>query len=92
MALKKAHTSKHGVECDYWRITELYIDIPRNKMTAQIALYVSKAIRNQGADPILQATFDGKLPPEVVRKQDDIIKLAYDALKLQPEFQGAVDD
>lgn len=92
MALIKAYKSKHGVSCDYWRIVEIYINAKSNKMTAQIALYVSKAIRNQGAEPVMQATFDGELPPLEARKTNDIIALAYEAVKLQSEFQGAVDD
>lgn len=92
MALIKNYKTKHGVDCNYWRVTEVFISAKNNKLSAQIALYLSKVARNQGADHIIVANYDGELPPVGIREHNDIVKLAYNAIKLQPEFTGAIDD
>lgn len=91
MALIKTHRVPQGIDCNYWRVLTVEVDTVANKVRALIGLYVSKEIRLTGARPVERANFEGELPPLEARGKNDIIKLAYDAMKLTPEFQGAVD-
>lgn len=92
MALIKTHRVPQGVDCNYWRILTCELDLVANKLRANIGLYVSKELRQAGARPIERAHFEGELPPLDARGKNDAVKLAYEAMKLAPEFQGAIDD
>jgi hypothetical protein len=51
MALIKAKTLDNGVTGNYWKIISSFLEYP-NKVWITIGLFVSKAIREQGKEPL----------------------------------------
>lgn len=92
MALKKAYKLPWGgTDADYWRVLYVQIDIPKNQLHITTALYMSAADRAAGRGFALRIDHSVELPSVAARKSADIVELAYNSLKIQPEFQGASD-
>jgi len=51
MALEKTKTMDSGVVGDYWRITDIKLDMIKGIVAGKISFYISKADRDAGKTP-----------------------------------------
>lgn len=94
MAIKKDLELSTGVNGDYWRIERILIT--KNNTQVDLHLYKSKAAARNNKLPMERTIHiwsgpDHPCRPEQLALQS-AFKLCYDAIKLLPNFSGAIDD
>lgn len=83
MALQKPLPTPFKVDAPYWRIVRINSAYP-GKSEVLLAGYVSDVARQAGAEPLdIKAYYYAD--SDLTRNQ------AYDKLKLEPDFVGALD-
>lgn len=94
MAIRSAKTLNTGVVGDYWKVIQSNYNWLSGTLHIAAALYLDEASRKAGCNPIDVQTWDVEIP-EVkfsgLTEPTQIIALAYDIIKEQPEFEGATD-
>lgn len=106
MALQKDYETKEGYIANYWRITAVHLTAQNKADSFKIALYKDKQSRDAGKNIILInnysfPTYDidtGIIleeSPFTLEAMDTVdnnsYKIAYNWLKTQEEFDGALD-
>ena len=100
MSLLQKTKTNIGVEAEYWRITNIILDIAEQEAEAMMSLYKDKSARDAGASPIDYRTFtwnDRQIPkkefPFMIAAMDlkNPIKIGYEEIKKSEEFKSALD-
>ena|SRR3990167_329993 len=100
MALQKSLQTKIGIEANYWKITNIILDILNQEAEVMMSLYKDKSARDAGASPIDYRTFtwnDRQIPkkefPFMIAAMDlkNPIKIGYEEIKKSEEFKSALD-
>jgi hypothetical protein len=106
MALQKDYETKGGYTANYWRITAVHLTAKNIADSFKIALYKDKTSRDAGKDIILLKSYTFPIinedtgevlhnSPFTLEAMDtadnNTYKIAYNWLKTQAEFTGALD-
>lgn len=104
MALLKTETRASGVTAGYHRVRAVHLYTPGKGypgIRLEVESYVSKELREQGADPLpgviyvnvppaqVSETFQSKIGAEELRLYDIIGKAAYDFVRMFTDDSGA---
>ena len=92
MALQLEKDLNNGFTADYWRVTEIRIDILEKRMSFQVVLYKDKVSRDNNLSYITSVpyTLDNAAYDSLLLAPNVIVGI-YNLLKLQPEFAGSID-
>jgi len=85
MAYIKSHTTKSGVEGNYWRITDLKLNKIQNTLLVVFSLYISKAVKQSGKEPLVLSAKSFVVPLSLIDTTKDILEEAYKATKTANE-------
>jgi hypothetical protein len=106
MALQKDYETKEGYTANYWRITAVHLTAKNIADSFKIALYKDKTSRDAGKDIILLKHYTFPITDQETNEvlhnspftleamdtaDSNAYKIAYNWLKTQPEFSGALD-
>lgn len=105
MALKKSKSLPSGVSGEYWRINKITADRVNSKVTYELSLYVSKALRQSGAKPldykkvfsfdVTMQEINGDLNAlgyeKIKEKANSLIPDPFSRLVLRPSIPGDAD-
>ena len=93
MAYIKSHTTKSGVEGNYWRITKADVNKITGKALVEVNLYVTKQARLDGKSPLDKKSFI--IPLSSIDLSKDLFEECYAAIKnanecdsINPLMQG----
>lgn len=92
MAIIKQAELPTGSTGNYWKVTAINVSIIENLMYVSASLFISKSARLSGKSAAWRVDQHFPLPSVDDRRVNDIVKLAYDALKSLPQFSEATDD
>lgn len=91
MALIKKADLPSGIVGDYWKITSVQLDIIRGQMHVVVSLFISADARQANKSPAWRLDKTFATPSLTDRQSNDIVELAYTALKTDVDFSGAQD-
>jgi len=83
MAYIKSHTTKSGVDGNYWRITKADVNKITDKALVEVNLYVSKEARQAGKSPLDKKSF--VIPLSSIDLSKDLFEECYAAIKTANE-------
>ena len=78
MALQKSKTLPSGVTADYWRVTRVTLDVVNESALVVLSLYVNKAARDAGMQPV--QSFDYAFPFAPFVADADARSVAYEVI------------
>lgn len=91
MALIKQADLPSGIVGDYWKITSVQLDLVRGQMHVVVSLFISAEARQANKAPAWRIDKAFAIPALAQRQSNDIVELAYTALKTDVDFSGAQD-
>ena len=83
MAYIKSHTTKSGVEGNYWRITKADVNKITGKALVEVNLYVTKQSRLDGKSPLDKKSFI--IPLSSIDLSKELFEECYAAIKTANE-------
>ena len=89
MALQKSKTLPSGVTADYWRVTKITLDVVNESALVVLSLYVNKAARDAGMQPV--QSFDYAFPYAPFVADADARSVAYTVIA-SPSPSVTVDE
>jgi hypothetical protein len=92
MALIQQRITAYGVAAEYLKITEMKINWLWHDVAITVSLFVDKATRNSGAQPLETATYSFCGPQFPLTIDGNNLAEGYLALKQLEQFQDAGDD
>jgi hypothetical protein len=96
MALKIDKILGNGVTGNHWVVAEMTINPIAQVSKVVLYLYLNKAAKQAGLQPAFVKTIDlnGAAFPftDAAMNAKNAIKLAYDAIKSDPDLVGSIDD
>jgi len=105
MALRKSVDTGFGFNAEYWRVEEVLFNRRSNTGSITVGLYYNRASKEGGSDSLKIESWSfprytsGRDPESVIENPFTIealegtsaLVIAYETLKLLPEFEGAED-
>lgn len=98
MALKKTIVNDMGIPVQYWRITNINLNLNIGYLDISVNGYLTKETRDGNLNPVeskkYRATNDKFINTFSIKKmneEENIVSMAYDFLKTFDEFKTAED-
>ena len=89
MAIGLNQTLSTGVQIQYWRITNLRMNMDAQTCQVQLSGYITQAGRESGDDPASSMSLTCVLPPKAtLMASENVLAAIYTSIMTLPELSG----